>query len=235
MAYHYCNNHPKPLIFANGPYPCATCRQATLPAHGVVRFTHPDGNYTVQWHDAGEKLFLAVVFAGYTVLLGDDVLSYDTAAFSQDTLLRAPGGGGWTDSTLANRGGGFPKGNNNPGCLSNVRVALGRHGTAPQFGLVHVLAGHPEMFHDMRSKPSKVVPFQLIGLRDNLRNITEPKGVATGARMVAEQQNGNTAVHGVSATIHGFIVVNGGGQLVTGYKSNVSAGTLNLRKKIREW
>lgn len=237
MAYHYCNNnHPKPLIFANGPYPCATCGQQTLPAHNVVRWTHPQGNYTVAWHEAAGTLSLKVVFGRYHILLTDDVLAYDTAAFSANTALRPPGGGSWTDNTLANRGGGFPRGSTNGGNLSGVVLVLGTHGVAPQVGLVHVLAGHAPFFNDMRSNPPRDTPFDLTRFRDNLRALTAPRGVAIGCDSVAEQHNGNTAIHGVvGPSAHGFLVINGASQIVTGYPANTHAGTLNLKKKIREW
>jgi hypothetical protein len=235
MPYHYCANVHAPLLFAGGPYPCTTCAQQTLPAHDVVRFAHPTANYTVRWHDTGDNICLKVVFGSYIVLLSDDVLKYDTATIDQDTLLNPPGGGNWTDNTLPHRGGGWPRGSIIPGCLKNVKVALGRHGPAPQYGLVHVLSGHPSVFNDLRSPPPKNTPFSLVNLRDNLRNMTAPRQQGVGALKVATQQNGNTAVHGVSKTIHAFMVVNKDHMLVTGYSSNVSAGTLNLRVTVRTW
>ena len=236
MAFHYCGNHPKPLIFANGPYACASCSQITLPAHDVVRWTHPHGNYTVAWHEDGGKLLLKVLYGRFIVLLSDDVLPYDTADFSSTTALRPPGGGSWTDNSLANRGGGFPRGSTNGNNLSGVKLVLGTHGTAPQLGLVHVLAGHAPYFHNMQNRPAYDTPFDLSSFRDNLRNLTAPRGMAVGCDSVAEQHNGNTAVHGVvGPSAHGFLVINGAGQIVTGYPSNTHSGTLNLKKKIREW
>ena len=252
--WYYCGNCNPPIFLRHptNPPPCNICRGATALAHDVVRFTAPGaGGYEIRWHTrsaAGsiiERPMLKVVTTvggrEYSVLLEDEVLSYDTpaASISKDTALSPPGGGRWTDNNVRNHSGGV-QGSIRPAvpaALGAPALRIGNHGSGNQHGLVHIMHRHINMFGDMRARPA--AEFNLANFRDNLRSMTgPPTGRGEGICQIATQQNNNIAVHGIANTIRSMLVIdpNGGSHIKTCWAEQNRLGGLGQNPTIiRRW